>query len=225
MGLDDEAKRLAGGQNSAELAARQARAAESRRLAQIHPWRISVNRELGSALREFRSGARQHVSALKCMLFKGVPRPSHDMSYSKGEPAGFGGWCIFPTSDTGNDPEISISVLGPLFVVTTRAELVLTRGLVERGTYTNTGFLGPKVVISLPTVAGHNRFHGKVLGPNTPIEGGHVHHYPEIGAGPMAHTPHSSYTPRPLRDLLIFNLAAMRRHKHPQQTGEWKRFG
>jgi hypothetical protein len=223
MGLDDEARRIARGQSAAELAAQQAKAAQTRQQAQIHPWRIDIDGSARSLAAEFTTAAARLLKPVVCMTFKGGPRPSHDRTYSRGERVGRSGWCIFPTQEGGGPDGISMSAQQILFVVTANHELILTSGLVEKDAYTNTGFMGPRIVASLPT--GHNNpYHGKRIGAATPIEAAHARHREGTGYGESWNIPPSIYTTRTLREILGYNLAALRRKKHPQQTGDWRRF-
>lgn len=223
MGLEDDARRIARGQAAEEAARAEAAAKLARSRSLIHPWKIKTDASANALLAEFARSAQKHLRATTCMVFRGAPRPSHDWRYSKGERVGETGWCLFATLEVQGVPGIEMGANWAILTATSSGKLIRTSGLVRKDTYTDTGFLGPRVVISLPTVH-DNPYHGKVVAETTPIQGARVHAYQSVGGGEREYTPWPTHGPLTLRELLGYNLAAMRRGKHPQQTGEWENY-
>jgi hypothetical protein len=221
MGLEEDARRIANEHASAEQKASQVRRAAAQNLASMHPWNINVDNGAQALLSEFVRSATRKVRPLPFMVFRGVPRPG-GRGYSKGDRTGLEGWCLFATRMS--EGAQAVSDLSPrihLLGVTSEARLVCVTGLAERETYTNTGFMGPKVVICLPPRP-PNPYHGRVLDAGTPIDSAHVLFRATRGSGPAAYDPGPDYSERPLRGVLAYNLAGMMHHVHPQQTGGWK---
>lgn len=223
MGLEDDARRIAKEQGDAARAAKAVKRAAAQHLASMHPWNISVDGGAQALLGEFVRSATRMVHPLPFMVFRGAPRPSGDKRYSKGDRTGLEGWCLFATQTKFGEHAVSSLVArNPVLGVTSEGRPVCVTGLTEKGTYTNTGFMGPRVVICL-SPGPYNPYHDRgILGADTPISGSHTIFHPGGGHGPGAYDPHVDYSDQPLRGLLAYNLAAMMHNTHPQQTESWK---
>jgi hypothetical protein len=218
--LEDDARRIVSEQAGAKRAASQIKRAAAQHLASMHPWNISVDGGAQALLNEFVRSAAGKVRPLPFMVFRGAPPTGH--RYSKGERTGLEGWCLFATrAKFGEHAVNGLVARNPVLGVTSEGRLVCVTRLAERGTYTNTGFMGPKTVICLPA-GPYNPYHGQVLGADTVIDSAHVLFHPNTGSGPTETMHSPSYPGRRLRSLLAYNLAAMMHHIHPQQTGRWR---